>query len=272
MTYVKVSVAKPGNNAGVGGDKKSLITFFDFDDVLTFPARDGKGVVITGDIVLKENAYMIQVYATTTSINITHETEGDEDARGFFQQIEFAHPGDADAIEEFITNWTNRDIGVIVENCSTSKKKQLGTPCAALQMAVASEDSNEANKSTFTLRSKNKSPYRAANYQGSITLADVTDTVAADATSIDLTEGEGRYQLTTGSVAAVEITTATNATNGMTFTLLGSGGDNPSTVPDGNDFLLANGATWTALSGSTITFKAFKDGAASWKFYELSRT
>jgi hypothetical protein len=270
MTYIKVSVPKPANNAGVGGDKKSLITFFDFDDVLAYPARDGKGIVMTDNIQLKEGAYMVQVYASTTSIKITHSTEGEEDARGIMQNLEFAHPGSDDAIEEFLTNWMNRDIGCIVENCSTNKKRQLGTPCAPLILTVESEDSNEMNKSTLTLASKNKSAYRAASYLGTLTFDEAFE-VDADATSIDLSDGEGRYQLQDGTSSAAAITTATNAANNMVFTLLGSGGDNPSTISTGDDFILKNGTAWTALAGAEITFRAFKDGASSWKFIEQSR-
>lgn len=271
MTYVKVSVPKPGNNKGVGGDKKSMITFMDLDDILTFPSRDAAGVVITDNIVMNESAYAIKVYATTTSIKITHETEGDEDARGVMQTLEFSHPGDEDEIEEFITNWMNRDIIAVVENCSTGKKKLLGTQCAPLQFSVSSEDSKDMNKSTLTLTSKQKSAYRAANYQGTITYATVTGTEDADATTVDVAAGEGRYQLTDGSAAAATITSLDNAEDGKVYTLLGSGGDNPSVIEDGEDFLLASGTAWTALAGAEITFKAFKDGAASFKFYELSR-
>ncbi len=270
MTYVKVSVPKPGNNAGVGGDKKSLITFFDFDDVLTYPARDSKGIVMTENIALKEGAYMIQVYASTKSIKINQDPEGEEDARGILQKLEFAHPGSEDGIEEFLANWMNRNIGCIVENCSTNKKRQLGTPCAPLELSAASEDSNEMNKSTLTLTSKNKSAFRVANYQGTLTFSDVTDTVDADATSIDLAAGEGRYQLTDNTAVTV-ITTCTNATNGMVFTLIGSGGDEPATITKANDFVLASGATWTGLANAEITFKAFKSDSAAWKFIELSR-
>lgn len=92
MTYIKVSVPKPGNNAGVGGDKKSLITFIDLEDVVTFPQRDSKGIVITDNILMKDGAYMIQVYATTSSINVKQETEGEEDARGIIQSLNSRTP------------------------------------------------------------------------------------------------------------------------------------------------------------------------------------
>lgn len=271
MTYIKMSVPKPGTNAGAGGDKKDMITLFDWDDVLTYPDRDSGGIVISDDIVMKPGAYMIKLYATRSSIKITQETEGDEDAEGFIQGLEFAHPGDADEIEEFLANWVSRNIGAVVENCSTNRKKQLGTPCAPLRMKPSSTDDKEGNKTVITLKAAQKCAFRAANYQGTLTLADVTDTVAADATSVDLANGEGRYQLTDGSASPAEITTCTNSADGMVFTLLGSGGSNPSTIPSGNDFILANGNTWTALAGAEITFRAFKDGASTWKFIEQSR-
>jgi len=271
MTYVKTSVPKPGTNKGTGGDKKDLITLFDFDDVLTFPARDANGIVITGDIVMKPGAYMIQVYATKESIKLSQKPEGDTDAKGFMHTLEFSHPGSEDAIEEFLQNWTNRNIGAIVENCSTNKKRLAGLPCAGLQLSSDSIDDKDNNKTTITLAMTQKAAYRIANYQGTFTYSEVTDTVDADDTSIDLTAGEGRYQLTDGTAAVVVITTCTNAVVGGKYTLIGSGGTYPSTITKANDFLLANGTTWTALAGSEITFQAFKSDTAAWKFLELSR-
>ncbi len=96
-------------------------------------------------------------------------------------------------------------------------------------------------------------------------------TPSADATSVNVSTGEGRYQLTTGSASAVNITTLTNAVVGGKYTLLGSGGTYPSTIDSGDDFILANGTTWTAISGAEITFEAIKDGASTWKFIERSR-
>jgi len=52
---------------------------------------------------------------------------------------------------------------------------------------------------------------------------------------------------------------------------VGSGGTYPTTITKENDFLLANGTTWTALAGSEITFQAFKSDTDAWKFLELSR-
>lgn len=272
MTYVKANVNKPSTLApGKGGNKKDLVAFFDWDDILTPAARDEAGILIEGSHVFKANKYAVKIYATPNSIANKSNSEGEIDSEGILQEVVFSHPGSSQEIREFRQNWLNRNIGIVVFKCDGSDADQYGSHCAPLRMSFEAPDDSEQNKSTFTFSSSNKGP-DVAIYQGTLTFATPVDTLAADAVEVDLTAGEGEYQLTDGSVSAVEITTATNAVHGMIFTLLGSGGDNPSTISDANDFVLKNGNTWTALSGSQITFKAYKDGAASWKFFELSRS
>lgn len=272
MSYVKVSVAKPGDNQGIGGNKKDKITLFDFDDVLTFPSRDAKGIVINDNIIFKEGAYSITLYVTQNTIKSNPKSEGDPDNKGVMQSLTFEHPGDNQAVLEFRANWLNRNIGAIVERCSDGRKTQYGSPCAPLQMQYDHSDDKDKNATTFTLASAQKGPDQAI-YNGTITLESVTGTVAADATSVDLSNGPGEYQLTTGASAAAEITGCSDAVDGMVFTLLGSGGAHPSTIAaTATAFLLTNGTTWTALAGAKITFRAKKDGARSFKFIEVSRS
>lgn len=277
MTYIKVSVPKPGNNAGVGGDKKSLITFIDLEDVVTFPQRDSKGIVITDNILMKDGAYMIQVYATTSSINVKQETEGEEDARGIIQSLEFSHPGSNNEIEEFIANWMNRDILCIVENCSTNKKRLLGTPCAALELEASSEDSKDSNKSTITLKSKNKSPYRIADYQGILSFADDEIVVLEpDTESFAIYLNKSIYQTSSGTTAQTQITGISKASegdyHGMVITILGSGGDYPPYIEEGGNILLKNGVKWTGYANSHITFKIFEVSSGILFGIELSRS
>ena len=269
MTYVKLSVLKPGDNMGVGGDKKDKIIVFDWDDVLTVPARDSKGIVITGNLVFNPGAYMSKVYATQSSIKAGADSEGDPDAKGITQSVDFEHPGDSVEIREFRANWMNKNIGIIIEKCSSSLKNLYGTPCSPLQMVFKAEDDKDKNKTTFTFKSTQKGP-DVADYQGTTTFDAVVATPAADSTSINLTTGEGRYQLTVGTAAIVDITTCTNAVAGSKYTFLGSGGTYPPAIT-GDDFVLANGTAWSGISGAEITFEAFKDGSSTWKFIERSR-
>ncbi len=269
MTYVKVDIAKPGDNKGVGGDKKAQVTIFDWDDVATMPSRDGNGIVVTGNIAMNPGAYMVKLYATQSTVKAGADSEGDPDAKGITQSVDFEHPGDSQAIREFRANWMNKNIGIIIERCSSSQKNLYGTPCSPLQMVFKAEDDKDKNKTTFTFKSIQKGP-DVADYQGTLTLTAVVATVAANATTVNLTTGSGRYQLTTGTSAIATITTCTNAVDGMVFTLVGSGGTYPSAI-SGTDFLLASGTAWSGISGSEITFKAFQSGVGAFKYIELSR-
>lgn len=269
MSYVKINVLKPGDNKGVGGDKKDKIIVFDWDDVLTMPARDSKGIIITGNIAFNPGAYMAKIYATQSTIKAGADSEGDPDAKGITQSVDFEHPGDSVEIREFRANWMNKNIGIIIEKCSSSQKNLYGTPCSPLQMVFKSESDKDKNKTTFTFKSLQKGP-DVADYQGTTTFDAVKATIAADATTINLTPGEGRYQLTVGSAAVVEITTCSNPVAGLKFTLIGSGGTYPPSIT-GDDFVLANGTAWSGITAAEITFEAFKDGAATWKFIERSR-
>jgi hypothetical protein len=273
MSYVKLSVSKPGSNQGVGGNKKDKITVFDFDDVQSpFPSRDSKGIVIDDNINFKAGAYAVQVYATLHTIKSNPKSEGDPDNKGAIQSVAFDHPGDEIAILEFRANWQNRNVGIVVERCSDGRKMQYGSPCAPLQMQWEQTDDKDKNSTTFTFTSSQKGP-DVAVYNGTITMDTVAGTVAADATSIDLANGPGEYQMTDGTASAVSVTDCTNAVDNMTFTLLGSGGTHPSSIAAAaTSFLLRNGTTWTAIAGSRITFKAIKDGASSYKYIELSRS
>lgn len=270
MPYVKVDVLKPGDNKGNGGDKKDRIILVDVDDIASMPSRDASGILITGNITLNAGAYMSKIYATQYTIKAGADSEGDPDAKGITQTVEFEHPGDSQAIREFRANWMNKNVMIIIERCSSSVKNLYGTPCAPLQMVYKVEDDKDKNKTTFTFKSTQKGP-DIAIYEGTMTFSTAVATVAANATSVDLTPGSGRYQLTTGSAAIATLTTCANAVDGLVFTLVGSGGTYPSSITAVNDFVLSNGTSWSAISGAEITFKAFKSGASAWKFFELSR-
>jgi len=270
MSYVKVNVNKPGMNLGVGGNKKAEIVIFDMDDYLTYPARDENGHVSVDNITFKPGAYMIKLYATQNTIECGHKGEGDPDKKGYIQNVKFEHPGSEAAILEFDANWLNRNVGIIIQRCSDTKKMLYGTPCAPLQMVSEKQDTKDTDHTVFTFASTQKGPIEC-DYQGTLSFDTVTDTEAADATTVDVTNGQGEYQLTTGTSAAATITALANASDGLVYKLLGSGGAHPSTITGGS-FLLKNGTAWTAIAGATLTVKAFKDGASTYKYLELSRT
>ena len=52
-TYIKTSVPRPAGSPGKGITPKDVLTLIDVEDIVSFPPRDGAGVVLVGDIVVK---------------------------------------------------------------------------------------------------------------------------------------------------------------------------------------------------------------------------
>ena len=268
MSYVQVDINK--SMSGSGGNKKGYIHFFLWDDVATAPGRDDNGIETVGNVVMKAGKYMSSLHVTESTIKIDVKGEGEPDAKGIMQTLAFSHPGNSKEIKEFQYNMMNGNFGMIIESCSGSRRQIMGSPCAPLQMKFDATDDKDKNNSTFTFESSQKGPH-IGEYMGTLTLASVTSTVDADETTINLASGEGRYQLTTGASDSVAIDAITNPTNNGVYTLVGSGGSYPSTVESGGPITLVNNATWTAIAGSTLTFKCIKVNSTPY-FYELSRT
>ena len=272
MTYVKVNVLKPGDNKGVGGDKKDKVNIFDWDDVKTNPPRDSKGIVITGNLAFIAGAYISKIYATQSTIKAGADSTGDPDAKGIEQSVEFSHPGDSVAIREFRANWMNKNIGIVIERCSSNQKNLYGTPCAPLQMVFKAEDDKDKNNTTFTFKSTQKGP-DVADYQGTMTFEIDNAAYGQDDTEIAF-DGSGRYSICSGSGPANPIIESTsNEFPGEVYTLVGLGGLHPPLINhDGERFILEGGATWHALAGSELTLSCHVGPNDSHLFIELSRS
>jgi len=167
LAYTLVSVGKGGANPGRPVGKRDQIILFNWDDVDTdlMPARDTGGVRITGDIVFLANKYAVEVYVTPSSLNFFNTGEGDADAKGFIQTLEFEKPGDALAFDEFLENNINSNLGAIIRFCDGRTPRLLGTPCVPLQMQPEGQNNNEANKVKITLKSTLPGPV-IAHYAG----------------------------------------------------------------------------------------------------------
>lgn len=270
MTYAKFDVLKPGNNAGKGSDIIGTAILFEWPDVLSGYTRDDDEITITGNLVFKAGAFMQKLEFTKSTLKNTSKSEGDDDKRGIIQGCEFQHPGNALEIRKFKAYWLNKDVGIIYDHCNPATDPDLyGSPCNPLQMNFETEESKDTVHTQFTFASIGKGN-EVALYKGTNTYSTV-ELVPADAVSIDLAAGEGQYQLSDNALATV-INAVTNAVDKMVFTLLGSGGTNPASIAAGGIFTLQAGAGWSGVAGATITFRVFKDGAATFACIEQSRT
>jgi hypothetical protein len=103
----------------------------------------------------------VGVYATNSTINPYHTSEGDPDAKGFIHHVDFEHPGTGIEVEEFFENNLNENLGAIVIDCDAQANvlcKIAGTPCQPLQITVNSQDNNEGNKNTVQMASILRGP------------------------------------------------------------------------------------------------------------------
>lgn len=270
MAYTLVSVTKPSKGVGAPGKKKDRIVIFSWDDVSTYN-RVADQALVDGNIVMKAGKYMVEIYGSLNTISPSYSTEGDPDARGLLHALAFTHPGEEQEIMDFIQNHMNENLGVIVQKCGTRKNKQYGSPCAPLQIVPTGVDDDSQLGQQISLEAVTRTDFLPATYEGTITLPSPLATIAADDTTPSVSTGSGQYQLQDNTIATA-ITTLDDAVHDGVYTLLGSGGSNPSSIASGGDFALKDGATWNAITGSQITFKAFKSGANAFTFVELSRS
>lgn len=270
MTYLNVSVPRK-HNAGMGIQAKDKITLVDAEDIQFMPPRDENGVLLSGNIVLKSGAYAISVYATPDKIKLGSKSEGETDNEGFVQSLTFSHPGNEREIREFKANWLGRKVVAIISYCCKDHVDILGSDlCNPLKMQVDMNSDKEGTANEFSFESVGKGN-DIAMYQGTIPGEDPVAVVAAAASVTIPLSGSGQYQLTAHSTAS-KVEGCTGATHGLVFTLLGVTSGTAPTIDPGEVFVLRDGTAWSAGSGRTITLRAFKTGASSYKFIEISRS
>ncbi|OIQ22035.1 MAG: hypothetical protein BM557_01260 [Flavobacterium sp. MedPE-SWcel] len=272
--YIPRSIVKPsGVSPGAGAPKEPNVTIVIVDDILVFPMRDGGGVKILGNIVMKPGAKMYQFYQTASKFKAGFESEGDEDTITYKQKVEAEHPGDGLDINEFITNWTGKNVIVIFGSCSDNFQKVYGTKCAPLQLKATSQDDNDARKKMLVFEQYAKSAYLPGHYTGSLALS---EPFAAAAAALDVNAANGtQYSLPSlDATAAVSFTTM-ELEPGQIVTLIGTGGDDPATLAQGTagsvEVLLTTGSTWVALQNATINLQVFNTGATT-HLIEVSRS
>lgn len=155
--YSFVSVPKASSNAGVPKGKKKYVVIFRWADVKTYK-RDEKGVRVT-EFAMQDGKKPVAVYATPSTLNIYHTSEGDDDARGCIHHVDGEVPGSSVDFSEFIQNNLNEELGAIVMNCAGDEAKVAGTPCTPLYIAKAdSQDDKDADKTALNLTSSLRGP------------------------------------------------------------------------------------------------------------------
>lgn len=130
------------------------------------------------------------------------------------------------------------------------------------------KDDKDGRYTTFTF--KRSSVDLPLVYTGNPAVT-AAGSVAAGATTIAITPASNTYTVANGTSAAAAIATVSGLSKGdkgRYITLIGAGTDKPATIADGSTFILEDGATWTAKTGVSITFRVFDTTT----LVEVSRT
>jgi hypothetical protein len=272
--YIARNVAKPaGKSAGAAAPKEPNVAIIAIKDIAFFPARDDKGVLLTGNFALNPGAKAIRVYMTSSKIKAPYESDGDEDSISLKHKFEGEHPGNELEIAEFIQNWTGEPCIVIHGSCEDDFKKVAGTQCAPLQLKPSGQDDNDGRKHMLVFEQFAKTSLLPGHYMGAIPASAPFNVLSSTALALNPINGYV-YQLPSLAVTASIAIATTTLVHGDIVTLIGGGGVAPATLSSGvtdKSALLKEGAAWTGLAGATINLKVFKAGAIT-LFEEISRS
>lgn len=246
--------------------KLFIISEDQFDDTVGFPTKSNGAY---GTIPLKSGQYWQYIEAVDGTPNAQISVNEGDISSTINNQISFTVGGMNDKVREIVDNGLNEYFYVVFEECESGDRYLIGNGCKPARLSnVEGGHTNDNTSATLTFTNECGEVY--AKYTGSITLQ-APETVPADATTITLTNNSA-YQLQDGSSAIATITGFTSVTEsdvGRVVTIYGSGGDYPSEIVSGNDFILNDGETWTATAGAQISFKIYKSGTDAYTFIEV---
>lgn len=238
-------------------------------DILTMPERDSNGVLIENDIIMNPGTFMGDLYGTRDKIEVKEMTEGDPDQEGSKPSIVLVHPGSYLEVQEWYKANMHEEFLVIIDRCN-GEMELYGECCNGLRLKREKTMNGTTTTNQFTFEAPIPGDV-AAIYRGAITKESFKATAAADATTIDVAAGAGRYR-TGVNTEATALTDLLNPVHGKLYTLVGNTGSHPTSIAASSTFILKDGTAFSLTDGAQISLRAFKSGASSYVFVEQSRT
>lgn len=166
--------------------------------------------------------------------------------------------GVRDQLLNFIETFAGAKFLVIFQECGADEKYIVGTLCKPMVLKNYSlKNDKESRSVTFTF--ENKSIRQYYKYTGSLAGSEPA-LHAAGTTALTIQPGVDTYRIPDGSAATYAIASVTGLSandESRYITLIGEGAAKSATIAEVAGFVLKNGATWTARTGSQITFRVF---------------
>lgn len=164
--------------------------------------------------------------------------------------------GNRDQLLNFIEEYAGLKFIIIYRECESDNYYIMGSFWKPMTLK-SFERTNNKDERGVGLTFENNGWRQQLRYVGAIVRSEPV-TLAADTDTLAVVENNDQYILPDGTVAAVPVTTVSGLTEndkGRVITILGGGSDKSATIEDGAVFVLEGGATWTAKSGSSISFR-----------------
>lgn len=241
-----------------------------YDDTLPFPVKSGRE---RGNIPLKAGEYWHYIKSVLDTPEINWAGTVEEVAAKISNEMKFILGGMEADVFNLLENGIGKGFYVVFELCFPGETVRflIGNGCKPAKM-TAFEGGARKDYTGTTVTFKVECGELLCTYVGTITLQ-APQTIAADATTFALTSND-TYQLAEGT-ANTEITAVsaiTDADINRVVTVKGGGGTGPSVITSGGSYILQEGADWVGDSGSQISFRIMKDGAATYKLVEIYGT
>lgn len=247
-----------------------FITQEQYDDEQAFPARNGREI---GNIPLKAGEYWH--YIKTQAITNPDAMIGGSlsDVGGTLSnELKLLLAGISDEVLTLIEEHMGKGFYIVFEVCATGKKYLGGGGCKPMVLQQP-EGGFLNDKTSITLHFKNECGQLFSTYVGNTPTAAPAD-IAAAASFVLTANPQYKFATDAASTLCKSVTGITDLDVNRVITVFGGGGVGPTRLNQdaAGNILLIGGVNWIGNTGSQISLKIFKDGAATYKLIEIAGT
>jgi hypothetical protein len=240
------------------GFRLYLIERSQIDDTVTFPTPDSSRELAT--IPLADGETMHHFDTIENSVKYTGTGEKGDVTSTFGKTIP-AIISYTDKGLDFCENFQGKGFILIYSECESGTKMVVGTFCKPVYLKKF-EVKEDSDGKYITLEFGNDHWRQPLTYIGTIIEQDPI-TIAADETDLAITSGNYNYLLSDGSAASVALATVSGiGSSDYSYTITINAPATSSfapTIAHNTVFILKDEETWTANSGSSITFQILDD-------------
>ncbi len=166
---MKFTVLKKVFGSGAPAPKNKFAFLALLRDIEKFPPTDSLGVVLLGDIMMKENCGMMQIYITPSSQEYGYEISGEPGSKGYKTKFTGTHPGTEQQALEFVTNYLEEEFVILIPDCKKGVRV-LGSPDAPLIFTSTHKSNKDSQKFNMVFEQDVAVDFIYRLYDGIITL------------------------------------------------------------------------------------------------------